>query len=106
MPGDVCFVWAQFGAARWKNAEGREVADLRAALYDRGAKRATVTENSKSVTVDKGARTVLVPIDEALLKDLVENENNRGLVLFTAQETNGPRPVRERRGGADHAPCR
>jgi len=103
--GEACYAWAQFGTTRWTDAQGKEVPDVRATFYDRTAKKLLGIENSTSVVIEKGMREVQVPLDEALVKDLAENKNNRGLILFTAQSVDGPQAIvdfrsRETRAGA------
>ena len=102
---EVCFAWARFGVDKWLDKTGKEVPDLRAALYDRKAQKPLVLENSTVVTVKPDDTTVTIPLDAAIINDLGTNEKNRGLVLFTAQDTNGPQALldfqsRENRGGA------
>jgi exo-rhamnogalacturonan lyase-like protein len=92
-PGQCNFKWAQHGKLRWKTADGKDAADIRALFYDKPGKKPTVKINAATVEIKAGIKTVEVPIDEWLIKDLAENPNNRGLVLFVAQPMNVKKAV-------------
>ena len=87
-PGQCSYKWAQHDKLKWKKADGTEVADVRALFYDKPGQKPLVKINSGVVEIKAGMKTVEVPIDEWLVKDLAESANNRGLVLFVAQPMN------------------
>jgi len=75
----------------WKRADGTAAADFRDLIWDREAGRIRGEKNSGAPTVQDtpnvgnagAAPLVSIPLDAELLEDLVQNEMNRGLVLFT-----------------------
>jgi len=91
--GTTCYAWARYGEKKWTNGEGVEVPDVRATFYDRVGRKLLSKENSKPVEVKAGAREVHVVLDDWLVKDLAENPNNRGLILFTAQSVDGKQAI-------------
>lgn len=92
-PGEACYAWAQKDKVRWTNADGQEVPDVRAAVYDRVAQKVLVKENSQSVELKGGETKVSIPLDLWLVTDLATNEKNRGLIVFTAQPVDGPQAI-------------
>ena len=91
--GTACYAWAKLGDKRWTNAEGKEVPDVRATFYNRVGRKLLAKENSKPAEVKAGAREVHLVLDNWLVKDLAENPNNRGLILFTAQSVDGKQAI-------------
>jgi hypothetical protein len=103
--GTACYAWAQYGAQKWTNADGKEVADARAVFYDRTGRKLLTKANGKTAKVAAGARSISIELEPWLVQDLAENPKNRGLVVFTAQSVDGKQAIfdfrsRETRQGA------
>ena len=75
----------------WKRLDGTAADDVRDLIWDREAGRIRGLKNSREATAQDtpnvgnagAAPLVSIALDEKLLEDLVQNEMNRGLVLFT-----------------------
>jgi hypothetical protein len=83
--GESCYLAAQLGTHPWTKADGAEVADLEALIYDADGGKILTTLNEKPIVVnpaDKNKR-VTVELSEPVLKQLVLGKTCRGLVLFT-----------------------
>jgi hypothetical protein len=74
---------AKTGEAKWANAEGKDVANFRDLFYDKEKDEVLTTLNSKSVEVTKKTQQCTIEIDAEVLKELANNENCRGLIIFT-----------------------
>ena len=92
-PGQCSYKWAQHGKLRWKTPDGKDAADVRALFYDKPGQKPVVKVNSGKVEIKTQVKTIEIPIDDWLVKDLAENSNNRGLALFVAQPMNVKKAV-------------
>lgn len=75
----------------WMRADGSPAADLKDLVWDASLGKARGVANSAAPSLENTpdvkqadqASLVKIVLDEAVLKDLLENDANRGLVLFT-----------------------
>jgi hypothetical protein len=88
--GDVCYNAAQLDVHPWATADGTEVANLEALIYDPDADKILTTLNENALVVkaaDKNKR-VKIQLSEAVLNQLAAGKMCRGLVLFTRAPKN------------------